>query len=266
MPDNQTAAELFEELKDARKTVEIDGQTYWIVEGDLGLDEDELMAYAHQRTALRAAREGGVDMERKGLVGILEDNRVVRWAKGLVLTYAVLKDTFASEEDYDLVVAATAEATGDWEHVCGVDFEHKSEWDDGAGPAGQQPLFLILGYDSGGDFIAMSFFPYHPEYRRRIYLDPVFFQDIGYDKVGILRHELGHMLGWRHEHIRSGAPAVCPDEVLDGTIAWGEYDPQSVMHYFCGGMGTREMEISDLDAQYARAIYGPPDHEVKYFT
>ena len=31
MPDKQTAAELFEELKETRKTVEVDGETYWMI-------------------------------------------------------------------------------------------------------------------------------------------------------------------------------------------------------------------------------------------
>jgi hypothetical protein len=266
MPEERTAAQIFEELKETKKKVTIDDKEYYLAEGDLLMDETELMTYAYHLEALGKGDKDVLAVERRGLVGIVEEDRVVRWAKGLMLSYAVLKDTFATEEQYEDVVTWLEQATGDWENVCGVNYTHLSAWDDGDGPGEDEPLFVVMGYDSEGAWIALSFFPNHPPYRRHLLLDPSFFLNHGYSKVGVLRHELGHMLGWRHEHIRSGAPAICPDEDMGDAIVWGEYDATSVMHYFCGGMGTKEMEISELDAEYARAVYGPPDHEMRYFT
>jgi hypothetical protein len=37
-----------------------------------------------------------------------------------------------------------------------------------------------------------------------------------------------------------------------------KYDPTSVMHYFCGGLGTNELKISALDRKGAQQVYGPP--------
>ena len=39
------------------------------------------------------------------------------------------------------------------------------------------------------------------------------------------------------------------------------------MHYFCPKVtfGSREMQITELDRQGARLLYGPPDHEVVYY-
>jgi hypothetical protein len=106
-------------------------------------------------------------------------------------------------------------------------------------------------------FIAAAFFPNDPINRRRVLIDPSYFTTT-FNQVGVLRHELGHVLGFRHEHIRSGAPAACPDEDPGRVIDLTQYDPRSVMHYFCGGVGSRELAISDLDREGSQRVYGPP--------
>jgi hypothetical protein len=261
----KTADEIFNELKATPKQIEIDGVTYYVVEGDLYLDETELLAYSTRQAALAAAKNSGLDPQREGLVGIADDSgRIVRWRKGLVLTYTVVKDTF-SDAQYTTVVKAMHQATAAWEATCGVNFKHLSALDDGS-PAGiEKPVFRVLGYNSGGKYIAVAFFPYHLPARRVVAIDPSFFaDDLGFNPVGVLRHELGHVLGFRHEHIRSGAPAVCPGESLANTIALTDYNPTSVMHYFCGGVGSKELEVTEVDRQGARSVYGPPDQEVTY--
>jgi hypothetical protein len=92
-----------------------------------------------------------------------------------------------------------------------------------------------------------------------VLIDPSYFDaGLSFNKVGVLRHELGHVLGFRHEHIRSGAPPACPDEDLWGTIDLTQYDPQSVMHYFCGGAGSPELALTELDRIGSQKLYGPP--------
>ena len=102
--------------------------------------------------------------------------------------------------------------------VCGVQFEYRPQLDDPAGRNGAA-LFSVAYVDARGRFIAAAFFPDQPKERRVIVIDPSFFKPgLGFNKVGVLRHELGHVLGFRHEHIRSGAPPGCPGESLFDTI------------------------------------------------
>jgi hypothetical protein len=62
----------------------------------------------------------------------------------------------------------------------------------------------------------------------------------------------------------SGAPPVCSDEPLFETTPLTEYDPQSVMHYFFGNRGTRDLRIPDKDRIGAQLVYGPPLNAIEF--
>src|SRR5687768_1249473 len=83
-----------EALKRRLESVEIDGQRFFVAEGDLLLDEDELVVYALQRQAQDLQKLIGTVAlsERSGeLLGIVVGNKLVRWQVGLTLTYCVLR-------------------------------------------------------------------------------------------------------------------------------------------------------------------------------
>jgi hypothetical protein len=72
--------------------------------------------------------------------------------------------------------------------------------------------------------------------------------------AGVLRHELGHTLGFVHEHVR----------IRSGCYEDGEwrgltpYDSASVMHYpQCSGTQRGDLTITALDVAGALAVYGP---------
>lgn len=261
---------VYTRLQRGLKRVEIDGQTFYVAEGDLLLDESQLPKYALERAAATgpaaaAAAPAGDDVDRRvKLLGMMENGKIVRWKPGLVLTYCVLKNTFADADKYQLARNSMQQAVWAWESTCGVKFEHKAELDDSPTNNPEGVLFPVREFNALGRFIAAAFFPNDPVNRRQVFIDPSYYTT-GFDKVGVLRHELGHVLGFRHEHIRSGAPPACGDEDTGDTVELSEYDPQSVMHYFCGGVGSRDLQISELDRAASRRVYGPPLNEISFF-
>lgn len=262
--------ETFERLKNQLASINIDGTVFYIAEADLLLDEDELFFYARRRSAtlqkyhddkLIGGRNTG-DAEAAGaspqLVGIERNGRVVRWEPGTVLTYCVLKNTFLNADNYELLVRSMREASEAWENVCGVTFAHITELDGSNSVRPEGVLFPVREISVESDMLASAFFPIDPPGRRRVLINRSTYYSTSFNKVGVLRHELGHVLGFRHEHIRSGAPAACPNEDEFGTIPLTEYDPRSVMHYFCGRSGSKELELTEIDIAGAVRVYGPP--------
>lgn len=263
-------ASLLDTLREKAKQVNIDGTDYWIVEGDVLLDKDQLELYAQQQEAVQQAaaayKEAGLPLTgmlapKDELVGITQNDRIVRWAPGVELSYCVLRQTFTigGEAGYQLAVESMKQATGQWEEVCGVRFGHKQELDDSTSVKPEGVIFTVREINAGGRFIAAAFFPTDPAHRRRVLIDPSYYSaTLRFDRVGVLRHELGHVLGFRHEHIRPDAPPGCPDEDTFGTIDLTKYDPSSVMHYFCGELGSDTLAITETDKIGAQKVYGPP--------
>lgn len=252
-----------------RREVHLDGERYEVLEGDLLLDSDQREVYeleqqiqdAHRRLVVRRGlvdapiTPGGAGTS--ALVAIGQDGQIVRWAPGVVLTFCVLRQTFPDEASYQIVVDNMLQAVQDWMDTCGVEFQYVPDLDSSPSTRPDGVVFPVRHIDAQGAFIASAFFPTDMKDRWRVLIDPSYFRT-SFDKVGVLRHELGHSLGFRHEHIRSGAPPQCPDESTAGTVDVTAYDPQSVMHYFCGGVGSRTLEITQVDVTGSQLVYGPP--------
>lgn len=241
------------------RKVTIDGTEYFVAEGDLLLTPDELVDYAGNLNAPAAPPPDVSPDAPSELLVVSANGKPVRWAPGVVLSYYIKKETFTAAQ-YAEVRSNTVDATEAWMAICGVEFRHLVQLDtDLAQRTAAAAVFTVQFINAGGRFIAAAFFPNDPPPRRRVLIDPSYFaMDLVFDKVGVLRHELGHTLGFRHEHIRSGAPAVCPDESLTDVIELTDYDPLSVMHYFCGQVGSKTLDITTKDRDGARTLYGSP--------
>jgi hypothetical protein len=271
---NPSGHVLYQKLRQTARSFKIDGggPTYYVLEGDLLLDADELYFYALQRERQEREREEremlelvGMATERltagesSGLLGIVQNGNLVRWDEEMALTYCVLRKKFADTAKYRLVVANLRRAAEDWEAICNVRFEHRAELDESDDLLPEGAVFSVREVNSGGTLIAAAFFPNDPAERRRLIIDPSYYDPkLRFNKVGVLRHELGHVLGFRHEHIRREAPPECPSEDRAETVELTRYDRASVMHYFCGGVGSTDLAFTALDKIGARQLYGPP--------
>jgi hypothetical protein len=182
------------------------------------------------------------------------EGRLDYWAdpEDRKLTYAIDKSSM-TDEQYRIVQAAMAEAAKDWEDACpqcGIYFDYKHKFD--AKPD-HKDVRLIVRLEQGEFGLGRSFFPSSPVEERVMTVSPAFFgADVA--RAGVLRHQLGHVLGYRHEHITPEAGPGCFAE--DNSFVTGSYDPKSVMHYPCGNGGTKEMRLSPRDIVSHQIIYG----------
>lgn len=249
MPDNTA---LLQSLKKTLPKVMIGGVRHYVAEGDLVLDDEHLLEYADRIAARNAA-----DPTSKKLVGEKDANGDwIRQQPGSTLVWAVDTATFADPADRERVTSAVAAAAAAWEAVCDIHFRHDPSRDGPGVVPGADLAFVVRREPKAGSLLASAFFPHWTVDRRFVRIYPPWGTG-GFDPVGVLRHELGHVLGFRHEHIRSEAPAVCWGETPGAAAPLTAYDPQSVMHYFCGEVGSKALEITPVDVDGARALYGP---------
>ncbi len=226
-------------------TVTIDGelpQIYYLMEGDLLLTEEQVLGN------LRSYGDSSTTPKYSGeLKVMLQGNSVAIWGKSdRVLTYAVARSSFSSPAAYQAVVNNMMAATKAWMDACktcGVRFEHRAD-QDGA-PNLQQVRFIVRYKPDETRFIAAAFFPNDPVARRYLFIAPSYFEN-QFDGVGVLRHELGHVLGYRHEHI-GGVPGCGIEDSSWKAVT--VYDPKSVMHYYCGNGGTFDMQLTEKDKE-----------------
>jgi serine protease len=177
----------------------------------------------------------------------------VKWnaTQKLALTYCV-SDTFGTRKS--AVVTALETASANWESAANVNFTHVSAQDASCSASNGAVVFDVRPV-SGQPYLARSFFPNDPRSSRNVLIDSSAFGNTGWPLSGVLTHELGHTLGFRHEHTRPEAGQCFED---NNWRPLTPYDSTSVMHYpQCGGTGTA-LTMSNYDRQGAAALYGAP--------
>jgi hypothetical protein len=174
-------------------------------------------------------------------------------SRKLQLTYCISNSFGARKAS---VVQAMSDATLAWESSANVDFKYMPEEDINCSSKNGNVLFDVQ-LTTGQIYLARSFFPDSARYGRNIMINETSF-NVYYPLTltGILRHELGHVLGLRHEHTRPEAGKCFEDNQWRPLTA---YDPASVMQYpQCSGTGDYSFILTIQDKIGISSLYGAP--------
>jgi hypothetical protein len=147
-----------------------------------------------------------------------------------------------------------AAASAEWAQACAtcdVSFTHQPITTNKPGP-----VTFIVRRKNSALALASAFFPsWSPKDRYLNLGDGAIAGAV--DTQGVIRHELGHILGYEHENYRNPSTVSGCGFVNARLTPLTEYDPESVMHHFCGEDDATRFTITQLDSIGQRLLYGP---------
>lgn len=169
------------------------------------------------------------------------------------LSYCV---SLAFGNRYQETVLAMKEAAEAWEAAADLKFIHRMDQDNSCTPNNTSVVFDVRPV-SGGRYLARAFFPNDNRAARNVLIDDSSYSlnpSRNLTLRGILRHELGHVIGIRHEHTRPDS-GTCYEDPNWRPVT--DYDAFSVMHYpQCNGQGDWSLTLTHLDKNGIACLYG----------
>lgn len=245
----------FDEFRDSLP-LDVEEGSY-IVEGDIALTTDELRDYYDHYVYGPAS---GDDNDLVAFSIVRATDRDVVWDvhRKLRLTYCVSNDFGQGKAK---VRDALVTAANDWERATHVNFIYRSQFDStcARGQVDTEKVLFTVEPVSAS-FNAKAFFPDYGEEKWQVLISGNGMAKTGGDFVGMLRHELGHVLGLRHEHILN--PVSCTEEKFKDARSLTPFDNGSVMHYdWCDGAAGPNETLTRYDILGVKQLYSLPPHQ-----
>lgn len=243
-PSDESAVERF-----VATLVEVpEGSGFYLVEGDILITRGEVPSYLRNRgPGAGEVSERSVSQEL--IVNVVNGRYdFLREPEDRTLTFYFDESTFRTSEEAELALNSFLSGADSWTSACpecGVSFTPVAD--------AAEASFTVSFTDDVTGPIARAFFPSYPKDMWRVEIFPTYFSsEISFDRDGVMRHEIGHILGFRHEHI-DDVPG-CFSE--GGTFKpLTPYTPDSVMHYLCGEGGSFDLALRPSDIEGFRCLY-----------
>lgn len=247
----ESAASLsFEDFKNSVYKESFAGGKF-IVNGDTPISDEKALREFYERNIANSPVRVGSGRLAVHVVGGVD--AIWSQAQKRALTYCVSR---AFGARYYRVVADMDLAARAWEAVADLDFVHLAVEDDNCNAQNSNVMFDVRPVHNQR-YLARAFFPGEGRVRRNVLIDESSFEldpNQNLTLVGILRHELGHTIGARHEHTRPESGACFEDNNWRGVT---RYDAFSVMHYpQCNGQGDWKLTLTAQDQSGIACLYG----------